>query len=351
MTRYFLIGLFLLLLAVQAEAIGVDNVSSAGNFSLGGVRVAPVTQTHTISSAQEVLYVGVSNAQTLVGGICTLTPGGTVPPNGISYGARTDFQRYTTRTTTLNAVVSPNLCATVEVFRLVNPPTGTNTLSVTVTGGGDYVVIGAISFTGVDATTTTAGMLDNASGNSASPSVIVQTPNNGIVLDVIAAEFNAGQALPSQTLQYDGAQFFGFLNSVGAASTKARTGATTTTNWLLANPGNWALGGVAIKESPTAAPASIGGRIETATGEPIANVFVRVQNLETGESFETTTDAKGAFYFEELEAARVYQIRASSKLYTFAPNNRVVSLSASLDNVNFQAAPRRGIGFAPAILH
>ncbi len=338
--------LFLFVSVGQINAISVDTVTSTSDFTLAGARTAPVTVPHSISNAQEVLYVGVSNNRTttqnpLVGGCPVALPvTGTVPPGGLSYGGRTDFERYTTPTTNLNAVVSPNFCTSVEIFRLKNPPTGANTLSVTVTGGGDYLVIGAISFTGVDSSTTTAGMLAPASGSDRFPTVTVPTPNNGLVLDVIAAEFVAGRTIPAQTLRWNGQPTFGALTDIGAGSTKAITGASTQTNWTLDNAANWALGGVAIKEVVLASPASIGGRVGTKEGEPLKNVLITLRNLQTGEVFNATTNEKGVYYFEGLALTNLYQIKVFSNFYAFSPNNRILNLTESLEEINFYGVRR-----------
>jgi hypothetical protein len=319
-------GAFLLTFSANA-AVTVDATSNTADFTLGGVRSNPITFQHTIAGAGEVLYVGVSNNRTLTttptqfGCATTLPPTGTV--TAISYGGRTDFERFTTQTTNLNAVLSPNGCASVEVFRLKNPPTGTNTLSVTIPTGGDYVVIGAISFIGADSSTAAQGALVPAAGSSANPTVVVSTPTNGLVLDTIAAEYNSLDIIPdsSQTRRWRDSSdptpppvFY-----VGAGSTEAAVaGSSVTMSWTLNQAGNWALGGVFVKESVSSAAIFVGGRVTMKNGRGVARAQITMTN-SSGETRTATTNPFGYFYFENVPAGDVYVFSINSKRFFFTP--------------------------------
>ena len=215
MFRY-LTGLSIVILFLFASfgqiraAVTVDTSSSTADFTLGGTRINALTFTHTVSGAGEVLYVGVSNNRTLTanptqfGCPVALPAAGTV--TAISYGSQTNFEPLTRQDNALlDTIVSPNGCASVEVFRLKNPTPGTNVaISVMIPTGGDYVVIGAVSLIGADSSTPAAGALVPASGSSAAPAVTVSTPFNGLVLDTIAAEFNSLSISKAQIKSEDG---------------------------------------------------------------------------------------------------------------------------------------------------
>lgn len=105
------------------------------------------------------------------------------------------------------------------------------------------------------------------------------------------------------------------------------------------DPKNDDIGAYEIQAS-TAALSFISGQIITNYKEPLPNLSVTVQNLETGEIFYTSTNEKGRFVFEGLETARMYQITVSSFLYTFTPYTQVFQLLDSMENVNFVAIRR-----------
>lgn len=344
---------------IQAQ-ITVDNSSSVANFTTGGVRTNPVTFNHTITNNGEVLYVAVSNNITLVpipttGGCATqLPPTGTVPTvagvPSISYtvGMTTQmtFERYTTNDAVpLNAIVSPNGCTSVEVFRLINPTVGTGTISVDVPVGGDYLVIGAVSFNAVNQSTPTAGALIASRGTSAAPSVSVPTSPNDFVLDALATEFVSQSSIVNpasigQIEQYSGN--FGGFNDVGAGSTKAAGAAgSTMTLWQLGNSGSWALGGVRIEQVSTGSPVSIGGQIRRNNNIPLPSSLVVLQNLNTGEQFYTQSDEKGRYLFEDLEVGNTYDVRVYNYKYDFAPNSQVLNLLDTREDIDFVGSIRR----------
>jgi len=108
----------------------------------------------------------------------------------------------------------------------------------------------------------------------------------------------------------------------------------------LANAAIWALGGVAPEEVVLASPAAISGRVRTEDGKPLKNVLITLQNLQTGEVFNTTTNEKGIYYFEKLALTNLYEIKAFSNFYTFSPNNRTLNLTESVEEINFYGARR-----------
>lgn len=348
---------FLILASItSSKAITVDEVTNFANFTLGGART-PITIPHNIDMMQEVLYVGVSNNRTdvaiptITGCTLKLPPTGTVTQISYTDGTvtRSDFEPLTrSDNPALDTILSPNGCTSVEMFRLKNPPTGNGTLTVNIPAGGDYLVIGVISFIGVDSSTSPTGALVPAFGTSKFPTVTVPTPFNGIVLDTVAAEY-AGQDIFIQPSNTDQFRQWRLLSDpsppppfyVGAGSLAPINGATSVTmEWEISNSVDWALGATAIKEASSASPSEISGQVFTKAGDSLVSVLVTVQNLETGEIHQTYTNEKGRYMFEGLEVANLYQVSVSSFLYEFSPDNQVFQLTEGRDDVDFVAVRR-----------
>lgn len=345
--QVFLYAVFSLLLTAFAGTINAqvlfESATVNGNFATGGLRVVPITVSHTIPGITRILYVGVSNYRipATFGTPCAaaLPPTGSVTSvtfNGMA------FERLTTQTTNLGAVVSPDFCNSVEIFRLKNPPATTDDVIVNQPTGGDYTVVGAISFFGVDQMTSANGAIVPNSGNSQFPNVTVGTAANDVVLDVLSLDFNSGIATPSQTLRWNGNNFFGFLSDIGAASTKSATGTSTMTNWTLGTAGNWALGGIRLQPlAASASLASIGGQVRRADGNALPSSLVILQNLNTGEQFYTHSDEKGRYIFEDQQVGVSYFVRVFNYKYDFTPNNQIFSLLDARGNVDFVGNIRR----------
>ncbi len=338
---------FLLIFNVFAGIINAqitsENPVSTGNFMTGGARTAPLTVAHTVNGLNRILYVGVSNYR--IPPIAGVPCGAALPATGsvvsVTYNGVT-LERLTTQVTNLGAVIAPDFCSSVEIFRLRNPNATANPLTadveVTQPTGGDYTIVGAVSFFGVDQSTPAAGAIVPASGSSQSPNVSITTATNDAVLGVLAIDFNAGLATPSQTFLWEGNSFFGggFIADIGEGGTKAATGTSTTMNWMLSNSEDWALGGVRLQSLGTTVAASdISGQIKTIAGRPIAGTLVSLQNLETGEIVSVTSNIFGYYNFGNLETGSLYQIRVRHGRYTFLPDSQILQLDDSLTNFNF----------------
>jgi len=129
-------------------------------------------------------------------------------------------------------------------------------------------------------------------------------------------------------------------NSTGGSN---QTATPNTTNCITGNlvSGNNVfqfLNGPAI--GPTAAPASVSGRVRDENGKGVAFVLVTAVNLSTGESLQAQTDIRGRYRFEDLPTAEDYLVTASSRRYTFTPNNRVISLLEDIVGLDFAATQR-----------
>jgi hypothetical protein len=89
--------------------------------------------------------------------------------------------------------------------------------------------------------------------------------------------------------------------------------------------------------APTAAGASISGRVVTASGAGIRSVSVVLTggNLSTPRTVRTGTF--GNFTFEDVTVGQVYTITVQGKKYNFPQNSQVISLLDNVTDIVFQA--------------
>jgi hypothetical protein len=91
--------------------------------------------------------------------------------------------------------------------------------------------------------------------------------------------------------------------------------------------------------APTAAGASLGGRVTAASGVGIRGALVTVEGGSLGGPVTARTNAFGYYRVDELPAGHVYTVTAAAKGARFAEPSRVVSLGDSLAGVDFAALP------------
>ena len=89
---------------------------------------------------------------------------------------------------------------------------------------------------------------------------------------------------------------------------------------------------VQVTIGPTAAPASISGRITTADGAPLAGVTM---NLGGAQSLKTISDASGYYRFSSADTDNFYTLTPSLAGYHFSPENRSFSLLANMTDAVF----------------
>lgn len=330
--------LFLFLFAAQVQAaVTVSGTSSNGQFNAAGL--GTLSWSHqTPNGTNRALFVGVSTATT------TLPLGApTSRVVSVTYGTNANNAVALTR---VGTAISPDFKQTSEIFRLVNPPTGSRTITVTFeilpVGVGNpfvtYAVGGAVSFDGVSQTTPN-GAFFAGSGSSNTPIVSVTDAVSGdLVLDTLAIPPGAGFAAvgPNQIQRWRGLPFFGSFD-VGAGSTEAGAFPVTTMSWTTDNPENWALGAVAVKQFLTsAAGVTVSGRVLTAAGRPVRNARVTLTGAD-GRTQIALTGAFGYYGFDSVPAGETYVIAAHSKRHSFAP--RAVSINEAREDLDFVAEP------------
>jgi CSLREA domain-containing protein len=239
----------------------------------------PVTFSHTTSGSDRLLLVSVAsqpNADDAVFEAVT----------GITYGGQA-------LTVVGTAAQGPDN-ARIEIWQLVNPPTGSNTVSITFNDAfddpvnGEGASAGAISFTGVHQTTP-LGTFASAIANGTvadTPSVNVSSATGELVFDTVARKANPLTVDASQTERWHQCTDNGCSNIDGAASTEAGA-ASVTMSWSPDNT-RWALGAVPIKPS---------GNCNSAVTSAVAEISPNdVTTSSTGNAFSydiTATIAGG----------------------------------------------------------
>lgn len=96
-----------------------------------------------------------------------------------------------------------------------------------------------------------------------------------------------------------------------------------------------------VSFTPTAATASISGRIRTADGRGIRNVSLVLVSAATGETFRATSSLFGYYRFETIVVGQSYILTVRAKLYRFDPNTRVIVLQDELTDSDFTAVEEK----------
>ncbi|MFX0185481.1 MAG: hypothetical protein ACFE95_20550 [Candidatus Hodarchaeota archaeon] len=188
------------------------------------------THSHTISGINRLLVVSVQIIDT------------SVVVSSITYGGGSN---YLTKVAEKSYDDSTSNKPRVEIWRLINPPTGIHNVVVTLSKAGK-AAIGAISYTGVDQTTPIDG-INSAQGKSTLPSVTVTSDTDDLVQDVMASDAG-GQPTkgPEQTLWW--------MIPMGGSGSKYGVGSTedgapsVVMSWIIPESQEWVTIGFNIKK-------------------------------------------------------------------------------------------------------
>jgi len=289
---------FLLLLAdLAGAAIAFDDSASAQ-----GRDVTGLTWAHTVGAGSgRILIVGVSFRESDIRTLDSVTYGG----SGL---------------TLIGGVTDPvDAKNRVEIWKLTNPPVGTDSVSLTFSGL-VRVVGGSASFTGVSQTAP-HGAFTSAAGSSLSPSVVVASAAGDVVLDVVAVKGDANSATegPGQTRLWYRKTPGGGKDENGAASTEPGA-ASVTMSWTLDTSADWAIGAISLRPG-----AEIRGRVfedadfaGTAAGWDggvadlgLANVDVELYDATDAYVASVSTGVGGTYTFSDV-ADGAYKVRARS---------------------------------------
>ncbi|MBI2326703.1 right-handed parallel beta-helix repeat-containing protein [Candidatus Curtissbacteria bacterium] len=252
----------------SATAPMFDAVSSKTS---GASQVSSASWQHTVgTSPNRLLVVGVSAGESDSYAVNTITYGGS---SLVRHGRVTSGQNVND--------------AYVEIWYLVNPSSGTNTISVKLKRT-TALVAGATSFANVNQATP-LGSFVSAKGTSTSPSVTVSASGNEIILATLSANNKPSATVASgQTQQWNHQGGDRYKSTTGAGST---TAGSATMSFSLASSQKWAMGAVGIKPaaalvvptpSPIASPTPV--PTSTPTPAPSAPVLDSTSSVTSGDS-------------------------------------------------------------------
>lgn len=86
---------------------------------------------------------------------------------------------------------------------------------------------------------------------------------------------------------------------------------------------------------PTAANATVSGKVLSSQGRGIKGVGISITNLQTSETRNTITTSFGSYNFDDLPSGNQYLISLTSKRYNFLPSSQMINLTENLDGINF----------------
>jgi CSLREA domain-containing protein len=127
------------------------------------------------------------------------------------------------------------------------------------------------------------------------------------------------------------------LNTIPSGVSDCGTTVTTSQNAVTRPQGVGCEKGGAERVAPTAANASIRGRLLTSTGRGLMNAYVVVTNTNTGEVRTARSTTLGYFNIQDLQTGDFYVVSVNSKRYQF--NNQSFTLDENIDDLVLTANP------------
>jgi hypothetical protein len=228
----------------------------------------------------------------------------------------------------------------VDVWYLVNPPTGANNVVVTQAGENE-VAIGAISYTGVnqiipiDGTTT-------AQGASASASISVTSETDDLVTDVMASVADGAPSVGHGQTQRWNVEMggSGATSQYGAGSTEAGA-SSVTMSWTLPESEEWVITGFNINAADATAPTIT---IDVPTTSP--PVYLKGGNWTvvfntTGTANLTITAVNGTTWgnTNEDNDLKFLELRCGSEILDYQwINNSIFIENYSCDETGYEAS-------------
>ena len=139
----------------------------------------------------------------------------------------------------------------IYIYRLVNPPTGNNTLQITWNSAlNQGAVVGAVTYAGVDQSTPT-GAFASSTGTSTAPSVTVGSASGQLVFGVVGGRTTSNYSVTGGgTSLWSSRPFSG--QTSGSGQSKAGAASSTSLTWS-GSSAEWVAGGVSL------VPATISG--------------------------------------------------------------------------------------------
>jgi hypothetical protein len=208
-----------------AAGISVDTTTSGQTVTTSSMTIA-----HATSGTNRIMLVGISINNDGLETVTSVTWKGTENLNLVGSATNVDDAR-------------------VEIWRLVNPSTGSGDVVINFSAVLQRgAVAGVTTFTGVNQSTP-LGTFAQATGNNSTPATVNVTSAAGeLVFGVVAAEYQTVATGPGQAERWNTTIPTTTGPTTGAGSTEPGAGSVTT-SWTIADPSNvhWAVGGVSIK--------------------------------------------------------------------------------------------------------
>ncbi|MDZ4405378.1 GEVED domain-containing protein [Prosthecobacter sp.] len=227
--------------------------------------------------------------------------------------------------------------ARMEIWRLVNPPSGTANVVVTLNQAcDDAVVTVASTFSGVHQSTplgTFASAQSDQGDSAPAPSLTLVSASGELVFDVLALDDADTITAPGsgQTQRMKLTQADSDSGITGAASTKA--GASSVSMSWTTSPDSWALGAVSIK------PATTGTSIYRLDWN---TVLASAVNLVSGQSLSLTIANAGEADFSVLYDSSTYPSKVSLPTNTVIHTDSIAVYDAPYPGGTATTAPNLG---------
>lgn len=225
-----------LLIAVRpaptpADTVGFDAVGPSSAGAGGASPTSPLTWSHTCTGTNQLLVVGVAM--------------------GHGSGTPTVTATYNSVSMTQVGTVQSDQSTTGDawLFALVNPTTGTNTVSVSWSGGGaaDAIEAGSISFINVEQSSVANAVTNvttlSSTGQQANPSIDVTSATKNMVVDILVM----GGSITSSADQQRWLKNVNSTTAGGNGAQATQAGASTVTMNYTAGAESWGMIGANIQ--------------------------------------------------------------------------------------------------------
>lgn len=91
--------------------------------------------------------------------------------------------------------------------------------------------------------------------------------------------------------------------------------------------------------APSAAPASISGRVVDAAGQGIGGAYIMISDVQAGSTRVVMTSPFGYYAVDDLEVASFYTLTVSHKRFVFEVDTMSFTLREDMTGVDFVASP------------
>jgi uncharacterized repeat protein (TIGR01451 family) len=227
--------------------------------------------------------------------------------------------------------------ARMEIWRLINPPSGTANVVVTLNQAcDDALVVVASTFSGVHQTTplgTFASAQSDQGDLAPQPSLSLASASGELVFDMLALDDADSVTSPGggQTQRLNLTQGDSDSGITGAASTKA--GASSVSLSWATSPDSWALGAVPIK------PATTGSSIYRLDWN---TALASAVSLTSGQSLSLTIENSGEADFSVLYDSSTYPSKVSLPTNTVIHTDSITVYDAPYPGGSATTAPDLG---------